>query len=113
MTSTLEIAWLAGLLEGEGCFYYRIRAVKAARGGYRYKESCLITVSSTDADVIAQISIMWKSSIRVIKHSPYKDYYTTVINGANAISWMMTIFPLMNRRRKDKIKEIISSWRSR
>ena len=38
--------------------------------------------------------------------------YRVQINGTAAIGWMFTIYPLMSKRRQEKIREIISKWKN-
>ena len=109
--TTAKIAWLAGLLEGEGCFYFRVRKVKGIIKEYRFKKTALITVSSTDKDVIQNVSKMWNSSIYTRRNGVNKDYYTTVVNGKQAIGWMLTIYSYLGVRRRAKIREIVTRWK--
>lgn len=115
MISVKEIAWLAGLLEGEGCFHLESH-VKVSKqkykSGVRISVTPLIRLSSTDKDVIVRAKyILGANTISTQIKKPNKDYHTISIFGPKAISWMMTIYPLMCSRRKFKIKSIISSWK--
>lgn len=99
MTSTKDICWLAGILEGEGCFCYQC--------------SPGIRVGMTDKDIIERIASLIGHNVR----GPYKyrvnkkPVYYTEIWGSKAISWMMTLYCLMGNRRKERIKEIVTRWR--
>jgi hypothetical protein len=98
----VEIAWLAGIIEGEGSFDFQ-------EGG-----SPKIKVKMTDEDVIKHISSIWKrpyykeDNSHLINH---KDGYHVSILGQAAIEWMFTIYTLMKSRRKAKILEIINKWK--
>ena len=100
MTSKLDIGWLAGFLEGEGHFAYDC--------------SPGIRLGSTDKDIVERTSyLLGGNHIR----GPYqyrinkKPVYYTEIWALRAICWMMTIYPLMGIRRKQRIKEIIERWK--
>jgi hypothetical protein len=100
MTSIIDIAWLAGLLEGEGCFM----------GPYPQ-----IIVSSTDKDVVDRLAKITDSKVYGPVKTTHKDQYRVTICGTRAIEWMETIYSLMGIRRKSKIKSIIESkyWRNK
>lgn len=42
----------------------------------------------------------------------YKDVYTLNISGKDAVGWMMTIYTLMSERRQQKIKILLSAWKT-
>ena len=94
-----DIAWLAGILEGEGHF-----------GSTNSGNSPGIWVGMTDLDIIEKIrSIIDPSrSISISKDrrkETYKDMYRLNFSGQRAIGWMMTIYPLMSVRRKESIRK--------
>jgi len=99
-----DIYYIAGLLDGEGCFGGR--AVNLAR----------ITLSMTDYDTVlrAKDIIGAKVSISTVKVPGKKDRYTFQINGHLAIGWMMIMYshPYISARRKERIKQILSNWRN-
>ena len=94
MVKTKDIHWLAGLLEGEGCFWAR-------HGKYPSLE-----VGMTDEDIIVRVANMW--NVRVTRQ---KNVYRTQINGAIAVGWMMTLHSLLGDRRRSKINSIIKYWK--
>ena len=106
MTSTKQIAWVAGILEGEGSF------------GLTNNSRCpCIWLGMSDVDVVRGVRNIIDPSINIsgvndgrLPH--YKKQYRITVNGIRAIQWMMTIYPLMSRRRKEKIKELLSVWKS-
>ena len=106
MVSTKDIAWLAGLLEGEGSF---TGATKRHPGSIR------LAISSTDYDILERVSaLLGNKGI----YGPYmsklgkKPYHTVCISGSPAVSWMMTLYTLMGTRRRARIRELITAWRS-
>jgi hypothetical protein len=91
----LDVAWLAGILEGEGCFHFN-RTPK-------------ITVAMTDEDVIAKVASLFGKGYRHRKSRKEgnKDVYTTEVFSVTAIEIMNKILPYMGIRRTEKIKEVI------
>lgn len=94
----LEIAWLAGLLEGEGCFSNR---------SLRYC-SLSIQLIMTDADVVVRAAkAMGAYKVVKVKENPNragsKQLYRAVVYGDSAIQVMERILPYMGERRSKKI----------
>lgn len=114
MIETKDIAWLAGIIEGEG-------SISICNGGFnktysKYYITPHIQVTMTDKDVIDRVASIWKSKTR----GPYKkerngtqckDAYNTSIGGMKAASWLMTLYPLFGVRRRAKAKEVLAKWR--
>lgn len=94
------IAWLAGLLEGEGCFV-------AATDKYPV---CL-SVNMTDKDIIDTIAQMWNVSVsKPRKQEPHhKQSYRCMIRGGRAITWMKAILPYLGVRRTEQVETAIKS----
>ena len=96
----LDIAWMAGLLEGEGSFMngYRSQPTQAA-----------ISVEMKDEDIIKRISELWK--VKYCACTPRKLYhsitYKAHLRGKRAKEIMELVQPFMGIRRKEKIKEIL------
>jgi hypothetical protein len=106
MISTLDIAWLAGLLEGEGCFTADKRL------------TIRISVAMTDLDVIERARKLMKCTCKIQEYSPgackrNKTLYRVLLNGTPAAQWAMTLYPFMGVRRQTKIRELIADWKSR
>lgn len=101
----IDIAWLAGIIEGEGSF-------AIAKG------SPLISVQMTDLDVIHRIAELFGTQTqsfsrprgRTKSGGEYKPVYTIRVHGVRAIQWMMTLYSLMGERRQAKIRAIVKSW---
>lgn len=101
MIKITDIYWLAGLYEGEGCF--------------QCDTSPRMQLKMTDEDTVVKARGLIKkdAKIAVRQHTNgNKTSYIFYNQGINAISWMMTLYPLMSRRRKEKIREIISKWKN-
>src|SRR5438093_8334018 len=103
MTTSVQIAWIAGLLEGEGHF------------GLSYNEKYpTIKVGVTDLDTIEKARDIMSPSTNIIcerRQNNWKPFYKFGLHSTKAVEWMMTIYPLMSIRRKARIKSCIISWR--
>ena len=95
MKRTIDIAWLSGLLEGDGCFMLT------------YGKYPIITVTMLKGDTINRVASMWKSRV-----TRYRNSYTTKVTGVRAIQWMMMIYLFLGNRRRNKVTEIIKFWRN-
>jgi hypothetical protein len=98
--TTLDIAWLAGVLEGEASFGVG-------------KGSPNIQVQMTDEDIIERIRKLWRVRPRApwMRKDGYKPVHGAYLHGVDAIGWMMTIYTFMGVRRREKIKAVIQQWR--
>ena len=99
--------WLAGYLEGEGCFF---------NTASRHTVCPLIQVAATDWDVVFRAaSIMGvlvnKVSVRKRKEKPYyKDCWKFYVGSHLAAAWMRRLLPLMGLRRRKTIQSILSFY---
>ncbi len=99
MIKLTEIAWLAGLLEGEGCFYLeRDRAKK--------KKYPNIKLQMTDEDIVVKAAVLMKTKVR-----HYGNTWVTHAYGAYAIQWMMTLYSYLGKNRREKIIKVIQVWK--
>jgi len=107
MLTTMDIAWAAGLIEGEGCF-------PCQNGRYS------IQVSMTDPDVMGKLATLFGTKT----YGPYQCYSPTdskkagraawriYFHGPRAIGWMMTIYSFMGERRRAAIEKSIGRWKN-
>jgi hypothetical protein len=98
-----DIRWLAGLLEGEGSFM-------------PYKGNPRIALSMTDLDVVVRAAVFLHGAVNPIrdKRSPRRKILWQTCNyGANAVGWMMTLYPVMGQRRRARIREVIAAWKAK
>ena len=97
-----QIAWLAGLLEGEGSFMWA-------------KTSPCVAIQMTDRDVLERAAKIMAAKVwspYKPKGKPsYKPIFTIRIFGIQAIQWMMTVYRFMGERRRIKIAAVIKLWR--
>jgi hypothetical protein len=101
------VAWLAGILEGEGSFCWRGR--KTAYG------IPYIRVGMADKDIVERISDIIGGNVHPEKPRKlhYKIQYRLSISGKPAIIIMKLILPHMGERRSKKIRELIQKWEVR
>src|ERR1700733_1480590 len=102
-----ELAWVAGLLEGEGCF----RIKPGSREGFR--ASLVVNVSSTDRDVIYRCAALFpahgKIQTRTFTNPNCKTAYVVEWYGQAAEDVMRAVRPFMCQRRAAKIDECLSA----
>lgn len=102
--TTKDIIWLSGILEGEGCFS-------------KCGNKITIQLQMTDKDTVQKAYKIFNSGGSI---TPYfgnkvkqnKTIYCITIRGDRAAMWMMTLYSLMGERRKEKIKSLLSFWKS-
>lgn len=102
--SANDLLWLAGLLEGDGCFHLGLdkRYLNAARPS--------VSLKMVDEDVVKRVSSLFgvgyfSSKIRPAHH---QKTYATIIRDRKATSLMRLIYPFMGIRRQEKINDILS-----
>jgi len=94
-----DIAWVAGLVEGEGCFSRTSSGIRLA-------------ITMTDRDVLERLAAYWAASIQPKAPAPRrKPAYTITLHGARAAAWMMTLYPLLLSRRQARVRALLSLWR--
>lgn len=104
MHSQREIAWLAGLLEGEGAFMDS-------------KGTPMIALQMTDFDVLEKAAAVLGIAVQGHNWKPkgkpsYKPVRAVRAHGTRAISWMMMLYGFLGQRRKQKIREILERWKA-
>ncbi|KKL80884.1 hypothetical protein LCGC14_2000310 [marine sediment metagenome] len=95
MIKVKEVAWLAGLLEGEGYF------------GLNNGKYPVIKLGMTDGDIVAKVSTLMNSRVR-----RRKNMYITQVNGVHAVEWMMTLYVFFGKRRREVVASVIKFWES-
>lgn len=103
MTDT-ERAWLAGLLEGEGCF---TTTGKARAYGAVY-------LVSTDKDVVERAASLMDCNVHKLKHTSVvsvKSQYRAVVQGRKAGRVIEAVLPWLGARRAARAQEILNMIR--
>lgn len=107
--SEADLAWLAGLLEGEGSFSLG----KAGRSRFL---SPRIDLGMTDEDVVARAAkLMGISNYHQVRgrKNGWKPFYRLVFAGERCARLMRLLLPYMGNRRSDRIRSILSTWSNR
>lgn len=100
-----EIAWAAGVLEGEGCFTL-VRNSKA-KGG----RSAKIVLQMNDLDVITNVRKVFDLKGKIYRRPPRgnsKESWTwTVYRASDVKEILWYVLPWLGKRRKEKAKELL------
>ena len=104
--TTEELAWLAGLLEGEGCFDLRC----ASRRKHLFYPR--IRVYMNDRDIIERVAALihrgvGSSHTPSMKASGANRRYGTAVEGRHAVALMRALYPMLGERRRAKIDELL------
>lgn len=102
----IELAWLAGILEGEGSFMMSRNHVSGKI--YLYPK---ITVCMTDRDIIQRVADLFEVGVYQVPTSETKKQaYRANISGTRAAYLMAQLQPIMGIRRAAKIEEILTAY---
>lgn len=89
--------WLAGLIDGDGCFYQSNGRAK-------------IQIKMVDKDIVERASKILDGKVYSSKNKSNKNWqkiYTTWVSNNKALIFMQTLKPYMSIRRQQKIDEIL------
>lgn len=104
MVSTLEIAWLAGIIEGEGC-------IRLCNGKYNHPR---ILVKMTDRDVVERVHTLMGGGFRECSRPDAKPHWkrqwVADVTGKRAAGVLYTIYTFLGERRRAKAKEVLQAW---
>jgi hypothetical protein len=102
----IETAWLAGILEGEGCFYLPKNS----------PHSPVIQMSSTDHDVICRVGKLLECNVTPYRSAGKKGrlakkaaWQTTIGRRAKVQEVLTAILPHMGKRRTTKIQKCLQA----
>lgn len=100
--SEIDTSWLAGLLEGEGCF------VRSGPRNSNGEQTVSVKVRMTDKDVVERAGKLMKCrNIRTTDRQNKKLIYEAGVFGNTARDVMKAVYPFMGERRKAKIDELL------
>lgn len=106
-----DLMWLAGFLEGEGCFaYYEYHRTEIRHGQpYAYTQHIwqIIVSSAYDVDVIERAAELIGAPVRT---SSQKQMVVRLGRAADVIALCRLLQPHMSKRRQAKIQEMIDAW---
>ena len=100
--SRLDLGWLVGILEGEGCFHIPT--------GNRY--SPRVSVRMCDKDIVERAHRLTGATSSVVRvtRTPRKPAYDLNVTGPRAVALMRIVLPHMGKRRGAKIRGILGGW---
>lgn len=104
-----QLAWLAGYLEGEGCF--RIGAIGRSKHRPRSTGTPTVKVAATDWDVVVKAATLMGCEAKRTNRQTVvgKLVFTAEIHGDRALALMQMLLPHMCERRTGKIRDILES----
>lgn len=111
----LELAWISGIWEGEGCWQYKkARDKYNHRNGKTYtaKPEMLMSIQMIDKDIIDRVAKIMDNRTSTFTHTPkkkaqgWKPLYTFSIRGKAAVLWTNLMNPYLGKRRIEKIETI-------
>lgn len=101
----LELAWLAGLLEGEGSFS---KSPPSDRVRPR------ISLEMTDEDIVIRAAkmfgVIYIYRTRRRLKSNHKQSYKIIFRGQRAVRLMRCLYPMMGERRKLQIDSALATY---
>lgn len=102
----VDLAWLAGLWEGEGTFM---------PGPPSRSHKPVIRLHMTDRDVVEHAANLMVASITTIKrrYFHYKTSYLISLRSARAVAWMTKLRPWMGKRRQKQIDRALACYVAR
>lgn len=97
----IDIAWLAGLVEGEGNISINGR-------------SFTIRVKMADRDVVSRAATLLGAKLYPVDapRSGWKAMWLAQAKGATAVGWAMTLYPWLGVRRRQQVRDAIAHWRT-
>lgn len=101
---TEDIHWLAGLIEGEACF----SPTQTPQG----KVYPRLPLGMKDHDVLLRAARLLGKYPRQWENHKTKPFYMLQVSGRRAVEWMMTLYPLLGRRRQAQIFHVLAGWRA-
>lgn len=100
--TAVQSAWLAGLLDGEGCF-------DAPRNNPR------VRVKMSDHDVVLRAAELMDATVHseAAREAHHKPCMVAQVHGDKAVSIMRAVLPHLGARRTAKATEIILAYGNR
>lgn len=98
-----ELHWLAGLLEGEGCFTPWVSPTTK-------KATARLSISMVDEDVISRVAVLLNRTYYKKTRSADREQqqYRVEIKGKKAVEIMEILLPLMGQRRQARMRQTIT-----
>jgi transposase len=95
----MEIAWLAGLVEGDGNIAFNGRSIT-------------IRIKMTDHDVVFRAANLLCGKVRPAKaHLGHRPQWLTQVKGETAAAWAMTLYTWLGIRRRKQVRDALVQWK--
>lgn len=113
--SEVELAWISGIWEGEGCWEYKkARDRYNGKNGKTYiqRAEMRMSIQMIDEDVVNRVAKIMDNRSVTFTHVPskkakgWKPLYTFSIRGKAAVLWTNLMKPYLGERRMEKIEMI-------
>lgn len=110
----LELAWISGIWEGEGCWGYKKPRVRNYSNGKTYTQNpeLRMSIQMTDEDIVDRVAKIMDNRGVTYTHVPikkekgWKPLYTFSITGKSAVLWTNLMISYLGKRRLEKIEMI-------
>lgn len=112
--STIDIAWAAGFLEGEGSFYGgTVDSRKGCPSDGRTYQTYTVQCYQVQREPLDRLRSMFGGRIQACpardRFASEQPYFMWRVNGARARGVMLTTYALMSPRRREQIQEALRS----
>lgn len=107
--SPFDVAWLAGLLEGEGHFGLTTTTADTKKYGRKTYQYPKVQLQMTDLDVVERAAALMECAVlgpyQYFEHK--KPFWNAHVGKSErALSVMRAVYPQMSLRRRARIREI-------
>lgn len=98
--TTLDIAWAAGFIEGEGSFYHN-------------GNSLTIRAAQVQKEPLERLRQMFGGKIGRYRNGNHQPIHQWYVHGRRAAGIIMTLFVLLSPRRKGQAEQALNDWKAR
>ena len=102
MISVAELAWVAGFIEGEGCFYFSPKTAHI---------SFMVCAAQVQRWPLDQLQKLVGGKIGRIAPRKGKGHWAWNLTGPRGVGLALTLFSAMSPDRRQKIKELLLVWK--
>jgi|SRR6185369_2741093 len=98
MITVKEIAWVAGIIEGEGCI--------------RFNGTPKITIKMCDKDIIERLAKIFGKPVysHLSNNKIYSSQYAVYVTSVSAVEWMFTVYSFLGIRKRKQVDDAIRRW---
>lgn len=114
MIRDIEIGWIAGFLDGDGCFGWYGENQKRNNSRKQWLGYPMVTAAQNELEPLERINKKFPGVTRyILTQTNGKERFEYRAINSGAIDIMVAVFPLMSSRRQEKIKEVIANYANR